>query len=201
MNIFEIDFSFTLIEGGLTNENFAGLNDLNYVILDGLAFNSTVPSVIGQLENLEYLFISDCFLSGDLSYMEGMPRIIEHWVDINPDFGGTIPSFIGNLSTLRSFSVTQSSLIGSIPSELGQISGMIQMWFYANFLTGPIPTELAIPSLNLLQLEGNALTGAMPTEICNLRDTFLTTLGADCSDVQVRVYWLACLVVFTLFHY
>ena len=187
-NIFEFDCSFTLIDGGLTNEVFSGLNNLNWALLDGNAYNTTVPPVFAELQNLEYLFISDAFISGDLSYMLGMPKMIEHWIDVNPALGGTIPAFIGDITTLRSFSVTQGSLTGTIPSELGNLSNMVQMWFYANSLTGTIPSELALRSMRLLQLEGNDLVGTMPDEICRLTQfpTTLQILGADCDEISVR---------------
>lgn len=186
-NLFEFDCSFTLIDGGLVNENFAGLNQLNWALLDGNAYNSSVPSVFGSLPELEFLFISDAFISGDLSYMRGMPKMIEHWIDVNPGLGGTIPTFVGAVSTLQSWSVTQTRLNGRIPTQLGTLSNMLQMWLYANELSGPIPPQLAIPSLRILQLEGNALTGTMPAAICGLTQFpgRMTTLGVDCAEVSV----------------
>lgn len=195
-NIFEFDCSFTLLDGGLTDETFAGLNDLNWALLDGNAFNATVPAVFGSLPELEFLFISDSFISGDLSYMEGMPKMIEHWIDVNPELGGQIPTFVGDVSTLKSFSVTQTDLIGTLPSELAKLTGMIQMWFYANTLTGQIPTELGLLSvMETFQIEGNSFSGTMPAEICSLRafPGKLDILGADCTSLsvsQLRMYRL-----------
>lgn len=188
VNLFELDCSFTLIDGGLTNQVFNGLNNLNWALLDGNAYNTSVPSVFGSLPTLEFLFISDAFISGDLSYMQGMPRMIEHWIDINPGLGGQIPAFIGNIQTLRSFSVTQASLTGALPASLANLDQMIQMWFYANALQGQIPAALGqISTLEILQLEGNSFSGSMPPEICALT-TFpgrLGTLGADCPEIAV----------------
>jgi LRR receptor-like serine/threonine-protein kinase FLS2 len=189
-NIFELDCSFSLISGGLINENFEGLDELNWMLLDGNAFNSSVPSVFGSLPNLEFLYISDSFISGDLSYMEGMPKIIEHWIDVNPGLTGPIFPFIGDLDTLISFSVTQNSITGQLPAELSNLSGMLQMWFYANFLTGQIPSAYGgLRQMSTLQLEGNAFTGSMPAEICANTEFLqpLTTLGADCGDPNFDV--------------
>ncbi len=186
-NIFEFDCSFTLIDGGLVNANFAGLNQLNWALLDGNAYNSSVPTVFASLANLEFLFISDAFISGDLSHMQGMPKMIEHWIDVNPGLGGTIPTFVGAISTLRSWSVTQTRLIGQIPSQLGNLSNMQQMWLYANELSGTIPPQLALRSLRILQLEGNSLIGTMPAAICQLTQfpATMNTLGADCAEISV----------------
>lgn len=194
VNIFEFDCSFTLIDGGLTNANFAGLNKLNWALMDGNAYNSSVPTALASLPELEYLYLSDSFIVGDLSYMQGMTKIVQHWIDVNPGLGGTIPTFIGTLGTLESWSVTQTGLNGPIPSELGNLNNLAQLWLYGNNLSGTIPSQLAQPpSLALLQLEGNSLVGAMPTEICQKRafPGILETLGVDCSEVSVSGVVLA----------
>jgi hypothetical protein len=173
-----------MIDGGLTNEVFAGLNSLNFALLDGNAYNSTVPTVFGSLPNLEFLYISDAFISGDLSYMQGMPKIIEHWMDLNAGLRGPIPSTIGGISTLKSLSLSQSSLTGTLPTELGQLSNMIQMWFFGNFLKGQIPSELGLLStMRILQIEWNDIEGTVPPEICALRElpSTLEIFGSDCT--------------------
>ena len=184
INLVEFDCSYTMIDGGLTNEVFKGLNNLNFVLLDGNAFNASVPAVFGSLPNLEYLYISDAFISGDLSYMQGMPKMIEHWVDVNPGLKGTIPTFIGKITTLKSLSMSQGSLTGSLPTELGNLSNMIQMWFFANSLDGQIPSEIgSLSTLRTFQIEGNNIAGLVPPEICALREfpSALQILGSDCT--------------------
>lgn len=122
--------------------------------------------------------------------MEGMPVIFEHWIDVNPDFGGPVFDFIGNLGTLASFSVTQSALTGTLPTTLGQLTAMVQMWFYDNLLTGQIPTELGrLSRMGILQVEENAFTGSMPDEVCTNTEFLgaLDTLGADCNDANFEV--------------
>jgi hypothetical protein len=72
-NLENFDISFAFFTSGLVDFNFDGINNLRFVDLDGNAFNATVPSVFGRLPNLEFLYLSDSFISGDLSYMQGMP--------------------------------------------------------------------------------------------------------------------------------
>lgn len=165
------------------------------MLLDGNAYNSSVPAVLGSLPELEFLFISDAFISGDLSYMNGMPKMIEHWIDVNTGLGGQLPAFIGNIGTLRSFSVTQASLTGQIPAALGNLNDLQQMWLYANALSGPIPPQLANPSrIKILQLEGNSFSGTMPAEICALTSFpgELDILGADCAEIGCPTNCCTC---------
>jgi hypothetical protein len=196
INLVEFDASFTLISGGLVDATFAGLDMLNFLVLDGNAYNSSVPNVLGSLADLEFLYISDAFISGDLSYMEGMPSIIEHWIDVNPGLGGPVFPFIGSLSTLQSFSVTLNDLTGNMPTELGNLPDMKQMWYYGNRLSGQIPVDYGrLVTMTILQLEGNDFTGSMPTEICDNRGFLrpLVTLGVDCDEVTVSFDATSCL--------
>jgi len=187
INLFEFDCSFSLIDGGLTDENFEGLNNLNYIVFSGLSLGSSIPTVFGQLSNLEFLYSSDSFITGDLSYMQGMSVIRQHWVDDNPDLVGTIPSFIGDIQSMVSMSLTDNGLTGTIPASIGTLSNLEDLWLFGNKLTSTVPTELGdLKRLKYLQVEGNDLTGTMPAEVCaNTQFPFetLTTLGADCSEV------------------
>ncbi len=187
-NLVEFDCSYTLMSGGLIDDVFTGLNRLKYASLDGNFFNATVPKVLGQLPALEYLYIADSAIRGDLSYMKGgMPKIVEHWIDSNPLLIGTIPVEVNRLSTLRSLSLSYNGLSGSIPKQFGALSNLQYLWLIENSLSGSIPTELGqLRRLNTLQLEGNQLTGTMPSQVCANYDggVFqpLKAVGADCSS-------------------
>ncbi len=126
-NLVNFDISFAFFTGGLIDANFEGINTLNFVDLDGNAFNSTVPSVFGRLPNLQFLYLSDSFVSGDLSYMNGMTAMREHWIDTNPGLSGPVFDFVGSVTTLESFSITFSSLTGTLPATLGQLTAMTQV--------------------------------------------------------------------------
>jgi hypothetical protein len=185
-NLVSFDCAFTLISGGLVDATFAGLNSLLNVDMSGIALNATIPSVFSSLEKLQFLYIVDSFISGDLSYMEGMPAIVEHWVDSN-SITGTIPTFVGALANLGSFSVLSNNIEGNIPSELGNLGIIVKfMWFYDNLLTGIIPTDLGKMSLiEILRFDGNNIGGTMPSQICDNTFRRLNQLGSDCNTVTV----------------
>jgi hypothetical protein len=50
--------------------------------------------------------------------------IVELWVDSSSGLAGQIPTFVGGLSTLMSFSLSECDLTGTLPSELGNLSAM-----------------------------------------------------------------------------
>ncbi|CAB9520728.1 leucine rich repeat [Seminavis robusta] len=150
----------------------------------GNAYNSSIPVEIGELPNLQFLYAENSFVEGDLSFMEPMQSIVECWVDQNPGLGGTIPTTIGNVQTLKSWSISRCGFNGPIPSELGNLKDMVRMWLYDNMFTGAVPEALGdLFKLQMLELEENLLTSVMPQSIClNLEPLgLLATLEADCS--------------------
>jgi len=182
----ELDIANSMISGGLQGSTFEKLTSLRFLLMDGVQFDSTIPSEIAQLPNLEYLFATDAMITGDLSYMESMSVIFEHWVDRNPGLGGTIPSFVGNLTTLQSFSISECSFTGTIPESLGSLSLMQQMWLYGNQLTGEIPASMGdLKFLRIFEVEDNNLSDNMPQSVCdNFSIGMLQVLGADCDRLE-----------------
>ncbi|OIT39845.1 hypothetical protein A4A49_07809 [Nicotiana attenuata] len=54
---------------------------------------------------------------------------------------GEIPTFIGNLSSLRSLRLSFRALTGSIPAEIGRLSELKQLSLNSNFFQGQLPNE------------------------------------------------------------
>lgn len=82
--LIELDLSSTFYSGGLIGSNFEGLDSLNLLIIDDCQFDSSIPTEIAALPNLEFFYASDAMITGDLSYMKNMPSIFEHFVSNNP---------------------------------------------------------------------------------------------------------------------
>ena len=84
---------------------------------------------------------------------------------------GTIPSELGNLSSLEWLSLWGNELTGEIPPELGDLTNLEELRLTRNLLTGEIPPELArLAGLEILGLGGNQLTGTIPTWLGSLTD-------------------------------
>jgi hypothetical protein len=79
--VIKFKVAFCLINGDLKDTVVQAAQGLEHVFLCG-NFNATVPAVLGNLPEFQCLYISDCFISGDLSYMQGMPKLFEHWIDV-----------------------------------------------------------------------------------------------------------------------
>jgi hypothetical protein len=181
--LIELDFSETLYFGSLDGAAFSNLSNLRYLAMEKNAYNSPIPIELAQLPNLEYLHADFSFLEGSLDFITSMPKIVELWVDDNPNLKGPIPSGVGNMANLASFSASNCDLTGTIPTEIGSATNMIQMWLNDNRLTGEIPSEIAnLVGMKILNVQNNDLEGDMPSKICDRKRPFgrLEELGADC---------------------
>lgn len=171
---------------GFDDSTFELSDQLNYLNLEGNLLNTTIPSILSELPDLEYLHLSDNFLLGDLSPLEGSSALKEFWADGNPGLSGPLYPWLGNITSLASLSLAYNKLTGTIPVELGNLTDMQQLWLQFNNLTGTIPIELGnMLQLKHLELEANSFTGFVHASICQKTEFPYETLkvvGADCFD-------------------
>jgi hypothetical protein len=187
--------SRTLFRGALQGASFpSSLTELFWLELEYNGFNSSIPLEIGDLPSLSTFFIRDSFVSGSLDYMQNMRSIRTNWVDANPGLAGTLPEFLGSLSTLGSLSVSDCSFSGALPSSLGDLADSLQFaFFYSNQFSGRVPSRWgALTTLEVLELYDNQLTATIPSEVCALRLDRLNTLLADCAICPASAGGVEC---------
>ncbi|XP_057803055.1 receptor-like protein 19 [Salvia miltiorrhiza] len=79
------------------------------------------------------------------------------------NFGGEIPTAIGNLTLLHQLNFSHNALNGSIPNSFGELRNLESLDLSGNRLTGLIPVELAgLTFLSFLNLSYNKLVGEIP---------------------------------------
>eukprot|EP00816_Leptocylindrus_hargravesii_P010442 CAMPEP_0196825990 /NCGR_PEP_ID=MMETSP1362-20130617/93378_1 /TAXON_ID=163516 /ORGANISM="Leptocylindrus danicus, Strain CCMP1856" /LENGTH=486 /DNA_ID=CAMNT_0042206519 /DNA_START=97 /DNA_END=1554 /DNA_ORIENTATION=+ len=94
-----------------------------------LVYNSligTIPSELGQLDELEVISLNENKLSG------------------------TIPSEIGNLVKLTKLNLEFNSLTGTVPSTVGRLANLAQFWLHYNSITGEMPNEVCVLGIDRL---------------------------------------------------
>lgn len=94
----EYDCSTTLYFGELKGEIFANLQKLTYLVMGDNSYNmATVPTEIITLPELQYLYLHNCDLQGNLGFVKDFNKIQEFWIDKNAGINGAIPTEIGQL--------------------------------------------------------------------------------------------------------
>jgi hypothetical protein len=135
--------------------------------------SGSVPSELGLLTRMEFVYLSD------------------------NSFSGSICSEIGEMTSLVELTIQGDSLSGTIPSLSGQLTHMAWLDIYdLTMLTGSIPSELALlTSLGHVNLSrSRGLFGSIPFDLCYLQNSSSCTfidwygqniscnLGFDCTD-------------------
>jgi hypothetical protein len=82
---------------------------------------------------------------------------------------GSLPSELGLLASLESFSVQRNSLTGSLPPEIGALTALDQLDLSENKFLGSLPSEIGgLTALTGLNLTTNEFTGSLPTTFARL---------------------------------
>ncbi|KAJ0082080.1 hypothetical protein Patl1_10486 [Pistacia atlantica] len=112
--------------------------------------------------------------------------------------GGTIPSQLGQLSSLQILDVSNNEFSGIIPSSIFNISTLERIDFSVNQFSGSFPSIIFnLSSLSYIDLSGNRLSGGLPENVFsylpNLETLYLfnneldgeipTTLS-ECKELQ-----------------
>jgi hypothetical protein len=182
--------SYNLLQGTLQPESFMSMSSLQHLEIESNYLSGDIPSTLGKLSNLVYIYarrnIFDFALS-DMITPASYPALFSLWLDNNP-IRGRIPATIADLKNLASLSITNATLTGPIPTELGMLTGLRRVWLYANSLSGSVPTQLnALTKLEVLEIQENNLIGVMPPNVCQTVQASpyeFRALTADCDSVS-----------------
>ncbi|CAN6689748.1 unnamed protein product [Malus baccata var. baccata] len=136
---------YNLIEG--TIPPFLG--DISTLKMLNLSYNpflpGRIPAELGNLTNLEVLWLTECNLVGE------------------------IPDSLGRLKNLKDLDLAINGLTGRIPPSLSELTSVVQIELYNNSLTGKLPPGMSkLTRLRLLDASMNQLSGPIPDELCRL---------------------------------
>ncbi|RXI08609.1 hypothetical protein DVH24_022753 [Malus domestica] len=141
--------SYNHLSGSIPNlTNFSSLKGLD---LYENQLKGTIPESIGQMSNLEYMYL-------DMNALEGVVS----------------ESHFSNLSRLTSLlwflNLSSNSLSGELPECLTHLGDLVILDVGDNKLSGHIPKWLGVSLQNLstLVLSSNNFNGSMPPELCRL---------------------------------
>ncbi|XP_039138196.1 receptor-like protein EIX2 isoform X2 [Dioscorea cayenensis subsp. rotundata] len=160
---------------GLEYLNLAGNNFQDLIPFDigeltslrvlGLAYNGVLsvglPTTLGKLCNLSKLYLSgNEYLAGDLNrlgeiFSGCLENSLEELYWSEAALSGPLPSWLGNLKSLKALDLSDNSFYGSLlPLRLPSLQAL---YLYSNNFNGTIPKYLGqlLPELDTLELSYN----------------------------------------------
>ncbi|KAL2325967.1 hypothetical protein Fmac_025025 [Flemingia macrophylla] len=170
--------------------------DLMPLDLSNNELNDSLPEWLGQLENLNYLSISDSKLVGTLP-CEMVTKLVnlETLVLSNNNLTGSVPDSIGQLLNLVTLLLSSNHFHGVIPRSLEQLQ-LLYLNLTNNHIFGSLPQDIAdkLPNVTHLLLGNNLISGSIPKREPSVLDyTFMDRehflLIADSKATEKQVEW------------
>lgn len=188
----------------LSNNHFSGhlpdligftLAKLQQLDLSRNNFASALPASLGELGDLEYLFVaSNPFEAGPIpTFLSSMPNLKDLSLKATNRVG-SIPAWMGSLN-LSLLDLDGNDLTGIIPATLGEMTTLQHLLLNRNKLEGNVPESLSkLPNLATLLLDNNGITGSMD-HVCSSADHpnfFTADCGGSSPEVTCKCCTLCC---------
>ena len=145
-------------------------------------------------KKIEQLIIRQMAALGEFEDQEGfeVPDEIQElnelkslWITGNVS---SLPSWIGNMNTLRSLTVTDSSLLMSLPSSIGNLSNLTSLNLSRCYSLESLPSSIGnLSHLTSFDLNGCTKLRSLPENIGNLC-TYSPLLSSPASIPDYREY-------------
>eukprot|EP00250_Pteridium_aquilinum_P022039 c25287_g4_i1 orf=167-3301(+) len=165
-----LDLSYNNFSGAIPPA-FGRLPHLQELDLIRNLLNETIPSFIGNLSTLQALRLAYNPFSNRATVPTELGNLTELtylWLT-GCNLQGTIPVSLGNLFKLSNLDLSANRLTGRIEASLTNLKSLTQLELYNNQLEGPIPADMGnLTQLENLDISNNKLTGQVPTSISQL---------------------------------
>ncbi|CAJ2646901.1 unnamed protein product [Trifolium pratense] len=203
-----IGAGFNEFNGSLPPNMFNTFSNLQYFLIGRNQFSGTIPISIANASALRKLELAQNHLVGQVPSLGKLPDLQVLNLELNNlgdnstkdleflksltncsklqaisipynNFGGNLPTFVGNLSTqLRQLYVGGNQISGKIPPELGNLIGLILLSLDNCHFEGVIPTTFGkFERMQKLSLDRNKFSGEIPSIIGNLSQLYHLTIG------------------------
>lgn len=170
-----LDLSVNNLNGEVTD--LSSLQNLQVLDLSGNKFSGKFPSWIGKATSLVQLSLAHIsFDEGEIPSSIGNLKNLTYLYLQKCGFIGEIPSFIFELTALGTLDLSCNKLSGNFPKEISRLQNLWKIELFENNLTGELPVELSkLTSLNEFDISKNHMFGKLPTEIGKINFTVFQT--------------------------
>ncbi|KAI3853512.1 hypothetical protein MKX03_017243 [Papaver bracteatum] len=161
---------------GTVPASFSNLSRLGVLQLQVNNLVGSVPYNLGDIESLTALLLGGNNLgyrqANDLNFLSSLINCTNLRLLIagNNNFGGMLPSSLGNLTTnLNTLVLEKNHIYGSVPTSIMNLVGLTNLYLDENLLTGSIPPGIgSLRNLGRLNFRKNKFSGSIPSSFGNL---------------------------------
>ncbi|KAJ0252554.1 Malectin domain-containing protein [Hirschfeldia incana] len=129
--------------------------------IQGTGLSGPVPLSFSNLTSLTELTLGEISNGGSLEFIKDM-KSLNYLVLRNNNLTGTIPTNIGEYSTLQILDLSFNKLHGPIPAPLFNLDQLTYLFLGNNTLNGSLPTQ-KIHTLTNIDVSYNDLSGSLPS--------------------------------------
>ncbi|KAG9157630.1 hypothetical protein Leryth_014150 [Lithospermum erythrorhizon] len=156
--------------GAFPWKSLRNLTNLTFLSLgDNLFDRSPFPLEVLNLQNLYWLYLSNCSIEGQISESIGNLTLLENLELSHNYLSGRIPDGITKLTKLRQLELYENSLTGDFPVGFGNLTSLVSFDCSSNNLEGDISELRFLTKLVSLQLFENNFSGEIPEEFGEFR--------------------------------
>ncbi|KAI7731215.1 hypothetical protein M8C21_030815 [Ambrosia artemisiifolia] len=149
---------------GVLPPSLAKLPSIMMIDLSFNYLNGTIP-IEWVSTNLKFIYVTGNRLSGSIPPFLGNISTLEQLSLENNMFSGNIPVELGKLKNLNLLVLTANNLTGELPMELNSLTNLTQLRIDSNYFSGKIPNLGSLTQLRMLELQGSGLEGPIPASI------------------------------------
>lgn len=139
---------------GTLPKTLAKLTELERLELSFNELTGSLPSLAG-LNSLQYLLLNNNnFSSVPADFFVGLTSLQQVYLDYNPFSAWSIPDDVQSAASLQVFSANSANIVGSIPDFFGTLPGLTTLHLSYNNLMGSLPLSFSGSSIQSLWLNG-----------------------------------------------
>ncbi|XP_017232027.1 probable LRR receptor-like serine/threonine-protein kinase RFK1 [Daucus carota subsp. sativus] len=156
-----------------------GVCHVEHIILKGQNLDGILPPSLYKLPYIKIIDLTNNYLHGTIP-REWVSLRLEYLCIIVNRLSGTIPGYLGSITTLTYIDLESNQFCGTVPPELGNLVNLRSLMFSSNLLTGPLPSTLArLINLTDFRISDNNFTGKIPEFIQNWKQLKRLDIGAS----------------------
>lgn len=167
-NLESLDLTATGIRFLNTLSSLSSLPNFRFLSLASNNLSGQIPDAVFSITSLEDLDLSYNEFTGTLPSSIGDLTNLKIFNCNGADISGSLPAAIGSLTNLEEFSAAENKFTGGLPNTLNSLTNLRtlalqQVTGNNDGISGPLPSFTNLEQLTSLHLDGNALTGTLPS--------------------------------------